>query len=601
MHAFVRAALVAFVVLVGCAHTSVRPAESSAANSELEGLKAVAKMPGALPLTQVALAQQFIATDNDRRGLDYFAQRVREDGEAPTPLALQALFMARVAGEVPLARRIRWVEDALARLDRAAAEDHPIGRLFRGVVGAAVPKRFGRAEAAVADLQWVLEHPDAYPVSVQRGALYSLAQAHATLGDAPRAADALRRSGHTSLEADAPVFFGDAAWTRKDGFRFNSPPRLDEVAPGVFVASGYDFAEQIFFVTDDGVVAIDACSSPENARAALAALRREVSAPLTHVILTHAHEDHAGGLSAYATDGVEVIAGAAYEEVVGGLARQPGARMFWPGGWDEPPPNPSRVVRERQRIEVGGRSFDLIPAAGGETVDALLIMDVRTSTLVVGDVLMPYFGAPFANEGSPSGAIAAIRTIRALAPKRLLHGHGPLTALFNLDALPGLEAALTELAGAIEAAVTDGRSDADVIARNIVPDALRDAPAAGLPYIIVRNQFIQRTFRQRVGYWSGDGAGVAPRTRAAWAGALDLVARGKPRALAKAARALLDRGELSLAFEIADLGAQRHPGHKALQRARADALRQLRLKNHAINPFKFILYSAMADEELPPL
>ena len=45
--------------------------------------------------------------------------------------------------------------------------------------------------------------------------------------------------------------------TARDGFRFR-PPRLLEVAPHVYVAHGYDFADIAFVLTNDGVVAIDA-------------------------------------------------------------------------------------------------------------------------------------------------------------------------------------------------------------------------------------------------------------------------------------------------------------------------------------------------------
>ena len=308
-----------------------------------------------------------------------------------------------------------------------------------------------------------------------------------------------------------------------------------------------------------------------------------------------------GGLSAYVQDGVKVIAHHQYQQVVGRLKQSPGARSFWPGGWDEPAPKPTLLIRSPKVITIGNRRFELIPTTGGETEDALLIHETTSSTLVVGDVLMPFFGAPFVNEGSPQGAIDTIRTIRSLSPIRILHGHTPLTRFFTMEAMAGLEAALLELKRQVINDIALGRSEAQVIAKNIVPSSLRNSPEAALPYIVMRNQFIQRMFHQGQGYWGGEGNGVAPQTRSSWAKAMDLVADGRPSRFERAARFLLSRGDLPLAFNIADLGIRRYPKHKKLRQIRAKAAAQLRAKYQVINPFKFIVYSAMSNQELPGL
>jgi len=95
--------------------------------------------------------------------------------------------------------------------------------------------------------------------------------------------------------------------TAGDGFRF-APQQLAELAPGVHVAQGYDFSDLAFVLTADGIVAIDAASTPEHAAAALRDLREITRLPITHVILTHAHFDHIGGLDALTTDGATMIA-----------------------------------------------------------------------------------------------------------------------------------------------------------------------------------------------------------------------------------------------------------------------------------------------------
>jgi len=53
------------------------------------------------------------------------------------------------------------------------------------------------------------------------------------------------------------------------------------MAPRVHFAQGFDFADIGFVLTDAGIVAVDAGTTEATARAALSALRRLVSGPIT--------------------------------------------------------------------------------------------------------------------------------------------------------------------------------------------------------------------------------------------------------------------------------------------------------------------------------
>src|SRR4029450_8534817 len=145
---------------------------------------------------------------------------------------------------------------------------------------------------------------------LRRGVYYGLAQAYTTLGREAQARDALARSGASRLDTTQPVFIADFSLSAPDGFRFR-PPRLLELAPAAHVAQGFDFGDIGFVSTDEGIVAIDAGTTEETARGALEALRRVTSRPITHVILTHAHWDHIGGLGALLESNPRVIAQAA--------------------------------------------------------------------------------------------------------------------------------------------------------------------------------------------------------------------------------------------------------------------------------------------------
>ena len=263
---------------------------------ELEALEEAVRWPDADVPTVLALVGRFVAAGRNQDAYLYFQERARAAPDRALFLALEGFFQARSAGDVFILRRTAWVNAAVVKLDSAVGRDPGLPRYFRGLVLAELPARFDKADAAVADLQWVLDNKDRFPVGLRRSVHRGLARTYTTLGRDREAKAALERSGYPSLDPSLPIFTTDAWVTAKDGFRFR-PPRLVEMAPRVYVAQGYDFADIAFVLTDAGVVAIDAGTTPANARAALGALRQVSTQPITHVLVTHAHWDHIGGLT----------------------------------------------------------------------------------------------------------------------------------------------------------------------------------------------------------------------------------------------------------------------------------------------------------------
>ena len=389
--------------------------------------------------------------------------------------------------------------------------------------------------------------------------------------------------------------------TAKDGFRFR-PPRLIEMAPRVYVAQGYDFADIAFVLTEDGVVAIDAGTTEANARAALAALRRVTAQPITHVLVTHAHWDHIGGLAAFKGPDTRVVAQARFAEELE-VVNETGVPFRYFFGGQAPSKyelRPDHAVERRETLTVGGTEFVLYPVRGAETADALLIHLPASGVLFVGDTFMPYLGAPFLPEGSPDALFENIAVIRSLNPRLLVHGHPPLTDLFTIEALPAFEAAMRELHGRTVARIAEGRPLVDIVHENILPAALREHPEIVLRYLVMRDNFIKRVYLQRTGYWKPDGDGLEAVSPNEWAGALDLLAGGREDAFVTSARTLLARGDHVLALRLADLGLLTHPTSSALSELRRRALDGLRARHQQLNPFKFIIYSEWAGADLRP-
>jgi glyoxylase-like metal-dependent hydrolase (beta-lactamase superfamily II) len=546
-------------------------------------LKEAGAWPGADRRTLVVLASQLMADERYQEGFDYFAARADAEPGNPLVLALAGAFESRLVGRA---------DAGIARLDAAAERDLGLAQYFRGTSLATLPDCGGRADTVVADLEFVLAVADQFPPGLLRAAHAGLARAYEMLGRAAEADAARRKSGPLTTDH----------WANPDdGFRF-SPKRFAELAPGVHVAQGYDFADFAFVRTADGVVAIDAASTTENAAAALRELRAITDQPITHVILTHAHFDHIGGLDALTGDGATVIAQASFPDELRNQNSGPAPfRYLLPAGTSHRADVvPDRLVGKPETLTVGGVEFELIPVAGGETDDGLIIHLPDRGLVFTGDMSMPYLGAPFFAEGSAEGLFAAMETVIALRPRLLLHGHTGITGAYTIEAFPGLLAALRELHDVVRADIAGGRTLAEILGRNHLPKVLADHPVAVIPYLVTRDNFIQRVYRQRAGYWHPSGAGIEQFTSQELATAADLLAGGTTAAFGAAAAELTRRREHALALRVLDLGLRSHPGAPDLLGLRTSVLGRLVAVNQALNAFKFAYYAGLIDLELAP-
>src|SRR5438105_3775204 len=202
--------ILTILMLAACAHSPAEPRVTR--DRELESLEQAVRWPNASVPVVMQLANAYLSTHRYADGYAYF------DGlpkERPLFEALAGVFQARSAEQVPLLKRVAWVEQAIAKLDDAAAKDG-LSRYLRGVVFVALPDRFGKRAQGVADLEWAEKNAAQFPPGLERGAR-----------------DALE--GRSGLVADGTV-------SRKDGYRF-SPPEVREPAEGVYVARRYDFAD----------------------------------------------------------------------------------------------------------------------------------------------------------------------------------------------------------------------------------------------------------------------------------------------------------------------------------------------------------------------
>jgi glyoxylase-like metal-dependent hydrolase (beta-lactamase superfamily II) len=565
-----------------------------------ESLKVAAGWPGADRATLVTLATVLAATGQDEEGRRYFEALAASQPDQVLPLTLAGFFQVRAGEDIAA---------GVAKLDEAASRDLGPAQYYRGLALAGLPAEAGHAEQAIADLQFVLAVRDQFPSNMIRAVYHGLAQAYAALGKNDLAAKAAADAGLSAAPAQARLEFGSGWTNAADGYHF-SQPAIVEVAPGIRAARGYDFADFAFVSTDAGVVAIDAGTAPRRVAAALADAGID-AADVSHVILTHAHFDHAGGFAALNGPRTQVIAQANFPSE---LERQHANVLpfrsfigegagFGGGDPDVTPPEIAvrQLITERTEVTIGGTQFVLYPTSGGETGDALMVYLPASGVLFTGDVMMPYLGAPFFAEGSPDGLLEALKLITELEPSALLQGHTVLTEQFTAQAIPGLLAALTELRDRSLAGIRRGLTLTDLLAARVLPETLRDHPAAVGPYLATRDHFVQRLHHQHSGYWQPDGQGLEPVGPAERAAALDLLAGENPDRFASAARTLLAQCDAALALEIVTAGLARHPEHEGLAQLRQRALYQLMERHQLQDPFRFLIYAELAGTQIDPV
>src|SRR5215469_903926 len=167
--------------------------------------------------------------------------------------------------------------------------------------------------------------------------------------------------------------------------------------------------EYYFVVSKDRhqLISIDAGTRPDFAKGAYEALQAFAPGlpPLTTVFITHAHWDHVGGHSYFRglNPHPKFYGRGNYQEEFQREFSAPevfGKQFFGErfSVADVLSYKPDAMIADRTDLTIGGSKFELIPARGGETHDAMLIYLPEEKVMFMGDVIMPYLGAPFAEE-----------------------------------------------------------------------------------------------------------------------------------------------------------------------------------------------------------
>jgi glyoxylase-like metal-dependent hydrolase (beta-lactamase superfamily II) len=190
-----------------------------------------------------------------------------------------------------------------------------------------------------------------------------------------------------------------------------------------FVNSGY---VSLFIVTDEGVIAADPSSQggPERAEAFKAAIASVTDQPVTYLIYSHNHADHATGGDVFADTATFV----AHELAIPKLADLNDPRV----------PVPSIGFSDMMSIELGGTTIELHYTGRNHSDNSLVLFHPQQRLIFAVDFI-PVDRLPYQDLGDsyPDEWIASLQWIEEnLDFDTLVPGHPPL---------PGTKADVTEM------------------------------------------------------------------------------------------------------------------------------------------------------------
>ncbi|MET0314116.1 MAG: quinoprotein relay system zinc metallohydrolase 2 [Hansschlegelia sp.] len=246
------------------------------------------------------------------------------------------------------------------------------------------------------------------------------------------------------------------------------PLPVSEVAPGIFVyqapyqllapSNQGAIANVGFIVGDTAVAVIDTGNSRQSGERLLAAVRAKTQLPIRYVVNTHMHPDHALGDIAFKAEGTQFVAHARFREAL--QARAPSyidaAKRQMGAAFDETVGDivlPDIEVKDRTKLDLGGRSIELEAEPKAHTDNDLTIFDETTGTWFTGDLL--FMGHVPAIDGSIDGWLKVMKRMASRGVARVVPGHGPASASWP-DALAPQQRYLDKLRADVKALIDQG-------------------------------------------------------------------------------------------------------------------------------------------------
>ena len=275
----------------------------------------------------------------------------------------------------------------------------------------------------------------------------------------------------------------------------NIPIEAREIAPGIFQATGVGNAHLI--TTQAGDVLFDTGLATQVPKQMDALKQAHAGIDLTHIIVSHSHADHSGGVKFWQEDGIEIVAHQEFAEEQRYLKEtEPYQwqrnRMLFPF-MPENPPNigliafggvePTIAVPNGQPFQFsqGGVDFEVLALPGAEGADNLVLWLPEQKILFSGDFfgpLFPQFPNIFTMRGEkirkPIEYINSLNVIIELDPDMIVPSHkDPVTDKMVIrEGLIKMRDATQYVHDAVIAGMNSGRSVEELMASIELPPEL---------------------------------------------------------------------------------------------------------------------------------
>ncbi len=214
------------------------------------------------------------------------------------------------------------------------------------------------------------------------------------------------------------------------------------ITPFIFMAR--DISNAYLVTTSDGDVMVNTGFFDDaNVTRNVGLMMPHRTGPLKHIILTQSHADHFGGVPAFREAETKVIGGPGYNEAWGDMNRLqpffgPRSKKLWGstlkrGAAPKPAPDvvPDILVDRTYSFEQGGRTFEMIHAPEGETVDNLIVWMPNEKIAFTGNLVGPvWLSMPFLctlRGDKPRlvwNYLKSLAKLRELNAEMIITGHG---------------------------------------------------------------------------------------------------------------------------------------------------------------------------------
>ena len=592
-------------------------------HSQIEFLETVLSY-GALkdPKNILLLTNYYIATNQLEQGIEFYERllkRYEKTIDVPTRanlLSVYAVVRALHANDVALYKRIPWVLDTFDLLEEAKSitkDKSPIVHWFSGLIYAQMPFFFMKHDEAVSNLEWLVKHPKTEPIpGFYREVYHYLSKLYKDEGKEKLAQEYLVKSGYDAYEPKS-LFMDWMSSTKKHGLAFSPKHWMKEIVKdSVYAMYGFGFSDIYFVVSQNKkeLIAIDAGTQPLATKKAYDLFKSKYpnTPRLSTLIVTHAHWDHVGGHTAFLklNPNLKIIGNEKFHNVLEEATREPRYKQFrsesYKNEWLESY-KPTLAINKEESITIGGTEIKLILVIGNETEDALFIHLVKEKTTFVGDIMMPYLGDPFVEEGFIDEPIEAMKTLLALNSKHILHGHYGLTEMYgNNDNIKVFQKSYIWLTKSVRTYAKAGYSAHEIKRLNLIPIGLEKHPASFTGYLAQRDYVIDRIIDKTKGYWQEDSTGNEP------VGLYILTSKEYGRLLSHyldlsesevvtALEKMIKNGDLELALQMSTSALKRYENSKNIIALREESADRLRSMSQFFDPMKFTIYGEMVGKE----